>query len=91
MLNALKQRLLQQADNTRQNFRLLILGFVGFLLGGALILGSEFMLLQSVFQEALAGLGLILMGGGIILAALGYISLSILRLFRYFNDESGND
>jgi len=91
MLNALKQRLLQQADNTRQNFRLLIIGFVGFLLGGALVLGSEFMLLQSVFQEALAGLGLILMGGGIILAALGYISLSILRLFRYFNDESGND
>lgn len=91
MLQRLKKRLLAQADKTQQNFRLLIIGFVGFLLGGALVMGSGLLLQQSFFQEALAALGLIIMGVGIILAALGYISLSILRLFRHFNSEPGND
>lgn len=91
MLMRIKQRLLTQADNTQQNLKLLLGGFVSFLLGVALVAGSDFLLPPSFLQELLALAGLIMMGGGLILAALGYISLSLLRLFRFFNNEPGND
>lgn len=91
MLTRIKQRLFQQADNTQQNLKLLLSGFVCFLLGVALVSASEFLLPTSFTQELLALPGLIMMGVGCILAALGYISLSLLRLFRFFNNEPGND
>jgi len=91
LFKQLKQFLLRRADNPQQNLKILIAGFLTFVLGGALVVSSEFLLMRSFFQESLALLGLILMGGGLILAALGYISLSVLRLFRFFNNEPSDD
>ncbi|MBY4678034.1 hypothetical protein [Marinobacterium arenosum] len=90
-MKPLKRWLQRRADNYQQNIRLLITGFVLFAVGGGLVVAGEFLLRPSLMQELLALLGLILLGGGLILALLGYLSLSLLRLFRFFNDESIDD
>ena len=88
---ALRNWLLRRADNYQQNLKILITGFGTFVLGGLLIVGSEFFLHSSVLQETLAFIGLILAGVGIILAAFGYICLSVLRLFRILSTNKTDD
>ncbi|MCV6589786.1 MAG: hypothetical protein OIF57_12245 [Marinobacterium sp.] len=87
LLKRLRHTLLARADRPRENFRLMMAGFITFMVGGALVAGSGLLLNASLLQELLAAVGLIMMGGGIILAALGYISLSLLRLLRFFIDD----
>ena len=88
---ALRRWLIRRADNYRQNLIILIGGFCTFFLGMLLIGAAEFLLRASVAQEALALIGLILVAFGIIAAAFGYICLSVLRLFRFFNDDRTDD
>lgn len=87
----LKRWLIHRADNYRQNLIFLIIGFCTFFLGLLLIAGSEFLLKSSLLQEVLALTGLFLAGAGIILAAFGYICLSVLRLFRFLSDDPSDD
>ncbi|MGB0466656.1 MAG: hypothetical protein ACPGF7_03875 [Pontibacterium sp.] len=83
----LKRWLIRRADNHRQNLIILLTGFCTFFVGLLLIAVSEYLLGSSLLQEALALIGLIIVGIGIILAAFGYICLSILRLFRFLSDD----
>ncbi len=59
------------------------LGFGGLLL----IWAAERLLPSSAAQELIALCGLFLLGGGGILVASGYISLSIVRLIRFLYDR----
>ncbi|SIT07672.1 hypothetical protein [Neptunomonas antarctica] len=79
---ALKRRLVKQADNVQQNLILLISGLGFCLLGLLLVTMAEYLFGQSLQQElvALAGIALIAIGG--LLAIAGYLSLSLLRIFR---------
>ena len=79
---ALKRRLIKQADNFQQNLLLLLSGFGLCMLGILLVTIAEFLFGQSLQQELVALLGILLIVVGILLAAAGYISLSVLRLFR---------
>lgn len=90
-IHPFKRWLYHRADNYQQNLKILITGFGTFVLGGLLIVGSEFFLRSSVLQETLAFIGLILTGVGIILAAFGYICLSVLRLFRILSTNQTDD
>ncbi len=86
-LKRLKRRLLEQAGKERQNLSLLLFGASLFFSGIGLIYYSEHYVGSSLTQElmALAGLLLALIGG--ILAAVGYLSLSLLRIFKFINDD----
>jgi hypothetical protein len=79
---ALKLRLVKQADNFQQNLILLLSGLGLCLLGLLLVTMAEYMFGQSLQQElvALVGIALIAIGG--LLAIAGYLSLSLLRIFR---------
>jgi hypothetical protein len=89
--SAIKRWLLRRADRPQQNLLLLLLGFGLFAPGIGLIVLAEFLLAASWQQELLALLGLILSVAGSILAAVGYISLSLLRLCRFLNDDRNHD
>lgn len=85
---ATKRRLIKQADNYQQNLILLISGFGLCMLGILLITIAEFLFGQSLQQELVALLGMALVAIGVLLALAGYISLSILRVFRFLiSDE----
>ena len=86
-----KRRLIKQADNFQQNLIMLLSGFGLCMLGILLVTIAEFLFGQSLQQElvALLGIGLIIIG--ILLALAGYISLSLLWLFRFLvNDDDKN-
>ncbi len=86
-MNRLKQFLLKQAGKERQNLNLMLSGASLFFPGMALIYYSEHFVSNSLTGELTALAGLMFAGAGAILAALGYISLSILRIFKFFNDD----
>ena len=89
---SLKRRLIKllinRADNFQQNLILLLSGFGLCMLGILLVTIAEFLFGQSLQQELVALLGIVLIIIGILLTMAGYISLSILRLFRFLiSDE----
>lgn len=83
--------LLRRADNHRQNLLWLLSGFGLFVTGLGLIVLAQYLLPDSLQRDLLALGGLILLGGGGILAAVGYLSLSLLRLYRFLNDDRNHD
>jgi hypothetical protein len=84
----LKAFLLRQADNPRRNLNWVMGGAILFFIGLGLIVYAEKQISSSLQQEFIAVVGLVCLSSGGILAAIGYISLSILRIFRFINDES---
>lgn len=87
----IRRWLLTRADHPRQNLSLLLAGFGLFAPGLGLVLFAEFLLGDGWQRELLALLGLILVGAGSILAAFGYLCLSLLRLYRFLNDDRNHD
>ena len=89
-MNKLSLWLKRRAENPQQNLLLLGIGFVVFF-AGILLLGiAEYALKSSLAQEVLALLGLIIIGVGIILAAIGYLSLSVLRVLRFMMKDKND-
>ncbi|MBT00290.1 MAG: hypothetical protein CMI01_16685 [Oceanospirillaceae bacterium] len=84
----IRQWIRSRADNPRQNFGLLVMGFALFTLGLLLVGAAQYGLTNGLVAELLALAGLLLLGSGIILAAVGYISLSVLRIIRFLDDDS---
>jgi drug/metabolite transporter (DMT)-like permease len=86
-MRSLKQHLLDQADNPRRNLNRVLSGAAVFFLGLALIYLANHDFTPSLEQELVALMGLVLTVIGGILAAVGYISLSILRIFKIIDDD----
>ncbi len=87
----LKARLLKQADKVQQNLMLLLAGFACCLFGLLMILMAEYWFGQSLQQEVVALFGLVLVAVGVIVAATGYISLSLLRLMKFIQKDRDNN
>ena len=84
----LKNWLLKRAEDHRANLMLPIIGAGIFFSGVGIIFWADHYMPVSMKQE-LAGLGgMVLVAGGGITALIGYLGLSILRLFKFFNDDS---
>lgn len=83
----LKRWLLARADKPRQNLTLLLAGFSLFVPGIGAVVLAEHLMADGWQRELLALCGLILAGAGSILAAFGYFCLSLLRLYRFLNDD----
>ncbi len=84
----LKALLFRQTDNPQRNLNRVISGSVLFFTGLGLVFYAEKQLSSSMAQELIALVGLACLSIGAILAASGYISLSLLRIFRFIYDES---
>ncbi|SER03808.1 hypothetical protein SAMN03080615_03674 [Amphritea atlantica] len=87
----LRLRLIRRADNVKQNLTILLLGIGLFMIGFIALAIAQFLLMQSLPREILALVGLIVAICGAITAAFGYISLSVLRIFRFLLTDSQPD
>jgi len=82
-----KAWLLKRAANHRANLQLLIIGAGVFFIGAGTIVWADHNMPVSLKQELVGLGGMVLLVGGGITALTGYLSLSILRLLKFFNDE----
>lgn len=84
----IRQWLHHRARNPRQNFTLLLVGFALFTLGFVLVVSAQHALSSSgLLSELVALAGLIVIGAGIIIAAIGYLSLSLLRIISFLDNK----
>jgi hypothetical protein len=74
------------ADSTR-NLILLLSGFGITLFGLGLVLIAEYLFGNTITQEVIAAIGVVLIGVGLSVAAIGYLCLSVLSLIRYLLHE----
>lgn len=80
----------RRANSPRQNFAWLLSGFGLFALGLLLVGIGQYGFGDSYAGELIALAGLILIGGGIILAAVGYLSLSVFRILSFLDDDKND-
>lgn len=83
----LKNWLLKRAENQRTNLLLLIIGAGIFFSGVGIIFWADTYMPVSMQQELTGLAGMVLVVGGGITALIGYLGLSLLRLFKFFNDD----
>lgn len=86
-MNRLKAWLRQRAQNPQQNLRLLLSGAGLFFTGLGSIALAQYHLPPGLRAELLALAGLILILSGSILALVGYLSLSVLRIWHILEDD----
>lgn len=79
--------LCKRGENQRRNLTLLLTGAGLLFSGGAIIIWADSYLPSSVEQELIALFGTLLAIAGIATALFGYLGLSLLRLFRFFQDK----
>lgn len=84
----LKRWLRRNADNPRRNLLLFITGFCLFFFGVLVIAVAEFLLQSPLARESVALVGLFIGATGVMLAAFGYICLSVLRILRFLSDDN---
>ncbi|GAA0792693.1 hypothetical protein [Marinobacterium sediminicola] len=85
--DALKAWLRQRAEDPRGNLRLLMSGAFLFFSGLGGIMMAQHGLPAGLKAELLALAGLILLLAGSILALLGYLSLSLLRIWHLLDND----
>lgn len=83
----LKARLRQRAQDPKGNLRTLMSGALLFFSGLGGLMMAQHGLPPGLKAELLALAGLILMIAGSILALLGYLSLSLLRIWHLLDDD----
>jgi len=91
LLFKLKRLLQRQAVNTRQNLTLILIGFAMSLLGIGLVMGGEYLVHDTFHRELIALAGVIIIAIACVLAATGYVCMSLLKIFYVItrdDDES---
>ena len=91
LLFKLKRLLQKQATKTQQNLTFILVGFALSLLGIALVMGGEYMVSDPLHREIVALVGIVIITISCILALIGYISLSILRIFYVITNDTPPD
>jgi len=86
-MSSTRQRLRQIADNPRTSLHCVLGGTSIGCAGILTVYGAEKLLPSSAAQELVAAGGLLFIGAGTLMALRGYFGLSILRLFRLFDDS----
>ena len=77
-----KSFLLKQADKQQENLRLFVIGAALFFAGTGLIIYADNAIAPSLSQESVTLAGVVVAALGIATAAIGYISLSVLRFMK---------
>ncbi|KZM40766.1 hypothetical protein OA92_02470 [Marinomonas sp. SBI22] len=81
------QLALRLGNNPKLAFARLLQGILVFLFGALILIISDRVLANSLQQEMIALLGVIIAGIGIIMALFGYLSMSLLRLYHMINNK----
>lgn len=81
LLFKLKRILQRQAVDTRQNLTLILIGFALSLLGIGLVMGGEYLVRDAFHRELIALTGVIIIAIACVLAATGYVCMSLLKIF----------
>lgn len=84
---ALHKLALTLGNNPKLAFARLLQGGLLFLFGSLILILSERMINDSIQQELVAILGIVIASIGVLLAFLGYISMSVLRLYHMINNK----
>ena len=74
-------------NNPKLAFARLLQGGLVFLFGSLILILSERIISASIQQELVAVLGIFVASSGILLALLGYVSMSVLRLYHIINNK----
>lgn len=74
-------------NNPRQAFARLIQGGLLFVFGSLILIMSDRVLASSHSQEILALFGIIISSIGIIWTLIGYLSMSVLRIYHMINSK----
>lgn len=82
-----KSWLRQRAQTPHNNLRLLLSGTGLFFSGVGSLTIAQYVLPPSLKAELVALAGLILMTAGSILALIGYLSLSVLRIWHFLDED----
>lgn len=85
--NRLHKLALKLGNNPKLAFARLLQGGLVFLFGSLILIVSERVMIESIQQELMATLGIIIAGAGVLLALLGYLSMSIFRLYHIINNK----
>lgn len=80
----------QRGEQQKQNLQLFLVGAGIFFLGAGLILWADQGLAPSIEQELIALLGLLGCIAGAAIALLGYLGLSLFRLFDFLKKDEDN-
>lgn len=87
----IKYQLQLRAVKSQQNFNLILIGFALTLLGIGLVMGGEYIVSDSLHREIIAFIGVVTIATGCFLAAIGYLSMSLLRIFYVITKEDENE
>lgn len=77
----IKYQLQLRAVKTQQNFTLILVGFAMALIGIGLVMGGEYLVSNTLHRELVAFLGVVIIAIGCLLTSVGYLSMSLLRIF----------
>ena len=91
LVQKIQYQLQLRAVKTQQNFTLILIGFTLTLAGIGLVMGGEYIVSDAFHREIVALAGVIIIGTGCLLAAIGYLSMSLLHIFYVITkDEDDN-
>ncbi|MBR7887357.1 hypothetical protein J9B83_00275 [Marinomonas sp. A79] len=82
MRNAIHKLAMKMGNNPRAALVKMIQGGLVFVFGVLILMVADRVLLESLQQEILALFGLILAGLGVIWTFVGYLSMSVLRIYH---------
>ncbi|MEP0071688.1 MAG: hypothetical protein ABJE79_03225 [Marinomonas sp.] len=81
MKNTLHKRIMKLGENPKLALIKMIQGGLMFVFGVLILMVADRVLQPSISQEIIALLGLIIAGIGLIWTLIGYLSMSVLRIY----------
>ncbi len=91
LIQKIQYQLQLRAVKTQQNFTLILIGFTLTLAGIGLVMGGEYIVNDAFHREIVALAGVFIIGAGCLLAAVGYLSMSLLRIFYVITKDEDDD
>ncbi|WP_460757281.1 hypothetical protein [Marinomonas epiphytica] len=82
---------LKLGNNPKLAIMRMVQGGLIFLFGALIIMVSDKVITSSISQEVLALFGLIVSGAGILWTLIGYLSMSVLRLYHMISKKDDDN
>lgn len=87
LLQILDQLALKLGKNPKLALMKLIQGGLLFAFGVLVIFVADKVIMPSVYQEIIAGFGLLIAAAGVLWSLIGYLSMSVLRIYHMLKNK----
>ena len=87
MRNTIHKLAMKMGNNPKAALVKMIQGGLIFVFGVLILMVADRMLVESIPQEIMALFGLILAGCGVLWTLIGYLSMSVLRIYHMINKK----